>query len=361
MSFCSSNRHQHIVPVIDSGTYTNELEDIVFYIMPFYPHTLRDLIKDGIPGDKALALFLEILDGLQFAHRKGVWHRDIKPENILIDSQGHAVLADFGIAHFCEEELATIVKTAKNDRMANFQYAAPEQRNRGQSIDGRADVFSLGLILNEMFTGNIISGVNFPTIASVSAEYSYLDEIVQKLICQKPEDRLFPVDKIAIEILSLQKKVENEQELQKLAAQQPIDDLEEGVIATPTVIKYFYENGLLKLRLQGIPARRRDLWFSCLKDGNYSRSSILGYEPYQLQMHDADTIAMPIRFEAPNTIRQVATYIKDWLPPATEQYNRQISTINRQRRREEEDRIRKEVERLKKENAIRDMLQELNF
>ena len=189
IAFCSNNRHPHIVPVIDSGTYTSGSEDVVFYIMPLYPRTLRDLINSGVSGDKALVLFSEIADGLKYAHGKNVWHRDIKPENILIDSQGHAVIADFGIAHFCEEELATLVETTRHDRLANFQYAAPEQRNRGQAVDGHADVFALGLILNEMFTKAIISGVNYQTISSVDSEYVYLDDVVSKLISQRPQDK----------------------------------------------------------------------------------------------------------------------------------------------------------------------------
>ncbi len=68
------------------------------------------------------------MKALEFAHNKKVWHRDIKPENILVDENDNVVLADFGIAHFCDELLITAVETKAAERLANFQYSAPEQR-----------------------------------------------------------------------------------------------------------------------------------------------------------------------------------------------------------------------------------------
>lgn len=359
IAFCSNNRHPNIVPVLDSGTYTSDSVDLVFYVMPFYPQTLRALINSGIIGERALALFSEIADGLKFAHQKGVWHRDIKPENILIDGQGHAIIADFGIAHFCEEELATFVETTKHDRLANFQYAAPEQRNRGQSVDGRADVFSLGLILNEMFTKSIISGVNYRTIADVAGDYGYLDEVVSKLICQNPQDRLYPIERIAVEILALQKKAENEKELKRLAEEKPVDDLEAGVIEPPTVVDISYDDGYLKLTLKGIPSYGRDVWFSCLMGGSYGYTSVMGYDPNQLRLFNPDIIAMPMRRESVDLIKQMAGYIKGWLPPATNLFNQQIRSMNRRRKQEEEERIRSEIQRRKADNALKDMLREM--
>ena len=344
IAFCSNNHHSNIVPVLDSGTYTSDSVDLVFYVMPFYPQTLRALINSGITGERALALFSEIADGLKFAHQKGVWHRDIKPENILIDGQGHAIIADFGIAHFCEEELATFVETTKHDRLANFQYAAPEQRNRGQSVDGRADVFSLGLILNEMFTKSIISGVNYRTIADVSGDYGYLDEVVSKLICQNPQDRLYPIEKIAIEILALQK---------------PVDDLEVGVIEPPTIVDASFDGKELKIKLSNMPNHGNIVWFTCLKQGNYGRSSVMGYDPSQLRMVNANTIALPLRRESPELVTQMAGFIKSWLAPATAQYNQQVRSLNRRRQQEEADRIRDEIQRRKADNALKDILKDL--
>lgn len=174
--------------------------------MPLAKETLRERIKNGISPNDAEEIFINIMQGLEYAHSKGAYHRDIKPENILfLDDSNTSIIADFGIAHFCEDDMISDVKTEPSDRFANFQYAAPEQRKRGAAdkVDGRADIYAAGLILNEMFTGEIVSGNNFKKISDVSSEYAYLDDIFDKLYCQNPEDRLFPADKVISEIQKL--------------------------------------------------------------------------------------------------------------------------------------------------------------
>jgi eukaryotic-like serine/threonine-protein kinase len=74
-----------------------------------------------------------------------VFHRDLKPENILYDRNAdRLVVADFGIAHFEEDQLLTAVETKDRERLANFKYAAPEQGIRGRPVDHRADIFAFG-------------------------------------------------------------------------------------------------------------------------------------------------------------------------------------------------------------------------
>jgi serine/threonine protein kinase len=80
--------------------------------------------------------FSQLLDGVEAAHLQQVVHRDLKPENVLHDTKSDQLtVADFGIAQFEEEELYTLIETTPNRRLANFQYAAPEQRNRGAAVD----------------------------------------------------------------------------------------------------------------------------------------------------------------------------------------------------------------------------------
>lgn len=77
-----------------------------------------------------------------------MWHRDLKPENILHDPiENRLVVSDFGIAHFTAELMHTLVETKLAERLANFHYAAPEQRRPGGLVDHRADIYALGLIL----------------------------------------------------------------------------------------------------------------------------------------------------------------------------------------------------------------------
>lgn len=214
IGFCEKYDNQNIIHIIDRGSINAEL---VFYVMPMAKETLRERIKKGISPSDAEEIFINIMQGLEFAHSKEAYHRDIKPENILfLDDSNTAVIADFGIAHFCEDDMIADVKTKPTDRLANFQYAAPEQRKKGAAdkVDGRADVYSAGLILNEIFTGEIVAGNNFKKIADVSSEYAYLDEIFDKLYCQNPKERLFPADKV-ISVLQKLKNSSREVECEK--------------------------------------------------------------------------------------------------------------------------------------------------
>jgi serine/threonine protein kinase len=187
INFCQKGVHSNIVPVTDTGLVD---EKAPFYVMPLYSGTLRNLIKAGLPEADILPLFGQILDGIEAAHLKDVWHRDLKPENILFSSdEKKVVLADFGIAHFEEDQLLTLVRTDPSERLANFTYAAPEQRVPGKTVDGKADVYALGLILNEMFTKQLAIGIGYTTIAASSPNYGYLDQLVEKMLSTNPDNR----------------------------------------------------------------------------------------------------------------------------------------------------------------------------
>jgi serine/threonine protein kinase len=158
--------------------------------MPFYPSTLRTLCEAGIHPDRVLDLFTQVLEGIEAAHERRVWHRDLKPENILYDPPSDTVVvADFGIADFTEDELFTAVETRDQERLANFLYSAPEQRVRGKEVNGRADIFALGLILNEMFTGRVPQGTGIRRITDVAPKYGYLDATVEAMTQQDPVRR----------------------------------------------------------------------------------------------------------------------------------------------------------------------------
>jgi hypothetical protein len=197
LRFCKNEAHPNIVKVPDEG-FTNEGgKKAPFYVMPFYPKTLRHLMRKGIPPERILPCFAQVLDGIKAAHLQGVWHRDLKPENILYDpGTDTLVVADFGIAHFEEEGIYTAVDTNDSRRLANFLYAAPEQRTRGNEVDHRADIYALGLILNEMFTHQILQGEGYKRIESVAPQFKYLDEGVSLMVQQEPKKRPASVDAI---------------------------------------------------------------------------------------------------------------------------------------------------------------------
>jgi serine/threonine protein kinase len=175
LQFCSQPRSKHIIHVIDSGRTD---DGSIFYVMRFYPKTVRNLIRDRLPQGELLPLYSQILDGAEAAHLLRACHRDIKPENLLYDSDAkQIVLADFGIARFVADELLTVVETGPNERLANFAYAAPEQRLPGKDVDQRADIYALGLILNELFTGEVPQGTGFRKIKDVAPSLAYLDGV----------------------------------------------------------------------------------------------------------------------------------------------------------------------------------------
>ena len=190
ISFLQRNSHRNIVSVLDHGLIQGKYKSLPFYVMPRSNHTLRLAMDQRIPTAIALPTFAKILDGVEAAHLQRVVHRDLKPENILCNTELTDIrVADFGVARFTDELLLTLVETADAKRLANFQYAAPEQRVRGRSVEASADIFALGLILNEMFTGEIPQGTGYKTIGSVSADHAILDSIVATLISQEPRQR----------------------------------------------------------------------------------------------------------------------------------------------------------------------------
>jgi len=187
IDFCSRNVHPNIIQVLGSGITAT---GATFYAMHLYSGTLRDLISKRFKAENVLRAFGQILDGVEAAHLRGVFHRDLKPENILASAAGDSlVVADFGIARFNEEVLLTAVETEQGERLANFLYAAPEQKIRNQNVDSKADIYALGLMLNEMFTGVPPLGTGHKRIAEVAPDYSYLDGLVEGMRSQDPSRR----------------------------------------------------------------------------------------------------------------------------------------------------------------------------
>lgn len=186
--FGSRNRHRNIVAVLDHGLLDAGGSSRPFYVMRRYSSTLRHAMAAGVPAAGVLKLFSGILDGVEAAHLLEVVHRDIKPENILLDDST-PLIGDFGIARFSEGLLATAVETKPTTRLANFLYAAPEQRHPGKAVDTRADIFALGLILNEMYTGSVPQGTGYVTVGSKAPAFAYLDDLVAAMIAQRPDQR----------------------------------------------------------------------------------------------------------------------------------------------------------------------------
>ncbi|MBC7790232.1 MAG: protein kinase [Anaerolineae bacterium] len=153
-------QHPHILPVLVTGAR----DGLLYYITPYVSgeSLRRRLQREGsIPVADAVRILHEVADALAFAHARGVVHRDIKPENILL-SEGHAVLADFGIARVLAgaregatgESSSTERLTELGTSLGTMGYMAPEQAAGETAIDARADIYALGIVGYEMLAGH---------------------------------------------------------------------------------------------------------------------------------------------------------------------------------------------------------------
>jgi serine/threonine protein kinase len=148
--------HRNVV-----GVYDFELAgDFLYFTMDFVDgQTLRQRLKSGpLLPSQAFELFLQLCDGLQHAHQSRVIHRDVKPENLLVDEGGVLKIVDFGLAKLNGAGASNEWKTLDNRRMGTPHYMAPEQVEKPQAVDHRADIYSAGVVLYEMLTGELPLG-----------------------------------------------------------------------------------------------------------------------------------------------------------------------------------------------------------
>jgi eukaryotic-like serine/threonine-protein kinase len=143
--------HPNILPLHEAAE--DSADGPLYFVMPFVEgDTLRTHLGAGpLSVEEAVAITIEVAGALDYAHRQGIVHRDVKPENILL-LEGHAVVADFGIAH-AVDEAAREHLTQTGIMLGTPAYLSPEQIDGSRAIDGRSDVFSLGSVSYEMLTG----------------------------------------------------------------------------------------------------------------------------------------------------------------------------------------------------------------
>jgi eukaryotic-like serine/threonine-protein kinase len=146
----------HIVTIFDILT----VDDTDVLVMELVPgRTLREILNDGpIPLAKALDIALQVAEGVGVAHTAGIVHRDLKPGNVMVTERGHVKVLDFGLAKIvgggsvADQPTTLAPATVAGMLMGTVDYMSPEQA-RGDPIDARSDVFSLGAMLYEMIAG----------------------------------------------------------------------------------------------------------------------------------------------------------------------------------------------------------------
>ena len=189
--------HPNIVTIYDVG----ETDDFAYIAMEYLDGpSLREILREHgpLPLELALETALQMADALAFAHDHGVVHRDIKPPNVIVlGKRGTVKLTDFGIAH-----LMSNTETRAGMLLGSPRYMSPEQV-QGQPVDGRSDIFSLGVVLYEMlagrppFGGEELHGILFRIVNEPVAPISQtrrnipvgVDEILARCLAKKPHDR----------------------------------------------------------------------------------------------------------------------------------------------------------------------------
>jgi serine/threonine-protein kinase len=186
--------HPHIMRVFDWG----EADDGPYVVLEHLAGgSLRDLLDRGVrlTPEQAVHVGLQAARGLEYAHRRGLVHRDIKPANLLFDDEGRLCIADFGLARALAEAAWTEPAGAV---LGTARYASPEQA-QGSSVDGKADVYALALVLVEVVTGRVPFATD-TTIATLMArvgatldppaELGPLGPVVQQAAAPETADRL---------------------------------------------------------------------------------------------------------------------------------------------------------------------------
>ena len=152
VAIISRLEHRNIVPVYDYGEYEGQPYIVMRHMSS---SSVDNLLKNGpLSVEKVLEIIQQIAPALDYAHAKSVLHRDLKPSNILLDDEGAAYLTDFGIARVLGEGAGSPIPP--QGVVGTPAYMSPEQ-GQGRPLDGRSDVYALGVVLFELLTGRLLN------------------------------------------------------------------------------------------------------------------------------------------------------------------------------------------------------------
>jgi polar amino acid transport system substrate-binding protein len=192
--------HPRIARVMDFG----KAEDR-YYLETQYMNggSLRDKLREGpLLPEQALAIARDICEALQHAHGRNVTHRDISPDNILFDRADNLKVADFGLARVWGDDYLT----RSDQRMGKGPYMAPEQRNSAKTADGRADLYSVGVVLYEMLTGERpeVGYTRASQKVKVHPVHPEVDTIISRALEPDPERRFQNAEEMKVRIERVQ-------------------------------------------------------------------------------------------------------------------------------------------------------------
>ena len=234
--------HPNIVTIYEFGQDGN----IAFIAMEFLEgKSLQQIMRGGrLPFNTIVDLVAQVADGLDYAHRFGVVHRDIKPANIMVSSSGLAKLTDFGIARIQSSSM-----TQTGAMLGSPKYMSPEQV-LGQATDGRADIFSLGVMLYEMLAGRTpfetpditvfslmqrIVTVPHPALSESAPDVpAAFEAILARALAKRPEGRYARAEEMASDLRKLREGQGSGGAAQTLTSSAPVTDYERTVLTAST-------------------------------------------------------------------------------------------------------------------------------
>ncbi len=227
----SELRHPNIVRILEIG----KTGDVTFFAMNVYPDSLASrLTRDGpVPEGDLLRIARDVTSALAFAHAGGIIHRDIKVDNILFTADGTAVIADFGIARAVS---GYATATGVNMTIGTPHYVSPEQA-QGRPLDGRSDLYALGVTLYKAATGELPFRSNdWFELARMHVEDApepprnrradlsrRVERIILKCLAKHPDDRYASADELLRELTAIEQTGRRTESF-GLAAAQPAPD-----------------------------------------------------------------------------------------------------------------------------------------
>jgi serine/threonine-protein kinase len=194
--------HPNIIHVIDRGITT---QGMPYFVMDYVEGTdLATAAKKGkLDADRKLDVIVQVCKALSYAHKNRVIHRDIKPSNVLIDADGNAVVLDFGIAKLFAENGHETGRTQSGVVMGTLEYMSPEQRTAASHVTCASDLYSLGALMYELFTGAKALG-RFRSPSEIDPTIAPpLENVILRCLEPDPENRFASADEIRDHLLKL--------------------------------------------------------------------------------------------------------------------------------------------------------------